>query len=52
VVLAFVNLRDHGVSPDVLAVPNAVPLDTGAGVRNQAYNLVAAFRSIREDAAR
>jgi hypothetical protein len=41
VVLAFVNLRDHGVSPDVFAVPNAVPLDTGAGVRYQAYNLVA-----------
>jgi hypothetical protein len=41
VVLAFVNLRDQGVSPDVFAVPGAVPLDGSPGVRYQAFNLVA-----------
>lgn len=41
VVLAFVNLRDQGVSPDVFAVPAAVPLDGSPGVRYQAFNLVA-----------
>jgi glycosidase len=41
VVLAFVNLRDQGVSPDVFAVPGGVPLDGSPGVRYQAFNLVA-----------
>jgi hypothetical protein len=41
VVLAFVNLRDQAVSPDLFAVPGTVPLDGSAGVRYQAFNLVA-----------
>ncbi len=40
VVLAFVNLRDRVVGPDVFAVPDAVPLE-GGGARYQAFNLLA-----------
>ncbi len=41
VVLAFVNLRDQAVGPDLFAVPGGVPLDCSAGVRHQAFKLVA-----------
>jgi hypothetical protein len=41
VVLAFVNLRDYLIAPDVFAVPDALPLDRNSGVRYQAYNLLA-----------
>jgi glycosidase len=41
IVLAFVNLRDYLVAPDVFAVPATVPLDRSAGVRYQAYNVLA-----------
>jgi glycosidase len=39
VVLAFVNLRNRVLPPDVFAIPDAVPLDLNA--RYQAYNLLA-----------
>ncbi len=41
VVLVFVNLRDAVVGPEVFAIPDAVPLDGGPGVRYQAVNLLA-----------
>ena len=39
VLLVFVNLRDHGISPETFAVPRAVPLDGNA--RYQVRNMVA-----------
>jgi hypothetical protein len=41
VVLAFVNLRDYQIAPDVFRIPDALPLDRSPGVRYQAYNLLA-----------
>lgn len=41
VVLAFVNLRDQFIGPDVFALPPAVPLNPDPQVRYQAFNLLA-----------
>jgi hypothetical protein len=41
IVLAFVNLRDQPIDPEVFAIPNAVPLAQSQNVRYQAYNLLA-----------
>ncbi|MBK8908245.1 MAG: hypothetical protein IPM60_10150 [Rhodospirillales bacterium] len=41
VVLVFVNLRDAVIPPETFAIPGAVPLDAGSGVRYQAFNLLA-----------
>ena len=39
VLLVFINLRDHGISPETFAVPRSVPLDPNA--RYQVHNMVA-----------